>query len=72
MVERAAREAGERTGLFTSPHLVRFNERIRVNGVEISHADVVRLVAFMRERTRDWEHCPTFFELVFVLALLPI
>jgi len=36
MVERVARENGMRTGLYTSPHLCRFAERIRVNGSPIS------------------------------------
>ena len=36
MVERVARESGMRTGLYTSPHLCRFAERIRVNGEPIS------------------------------------
>lgn len=36
MIEAALREAGYRTGLYTSPHLVRVNERIRVSGEEIT------------------------------------
>src|SRR3970040_358207 len=35
--------AGHRVGLYTSPHLVTFNERIRVDGTMISDADVARL-----------------------------
>src|SRR5256885_3649356 len=35
--------AGYRVGLYTSPHLVRFNERIRVDGVSIADDDVLRL-----------------------------
>lgn len=38
MVERIAREAGKRTGLYTSPHLVRFAERIRVDGEPVEDA----------------------------------
>jgi len=37
--------AGFKTGVYTSPHLVRFNERICVNGQEISDAGVVRAYA---------------------------
>ncbi|MDL2257988.1 bifunctional folylpolyglutamate synthase/dihydrofolate synthase [Eubacteriales bacterium OttesenSCG-928-K08] len=36
-LERILREAGYKTGLFTSPHIVCYNERIRINGEEISH-----------------------------------
>lgn len=41
MIEAGLRAAGRRTGLYTSPHLVRINERIRVSGEEISEADFV-------------------------------
>jgi dihydrofolate synthase/folylpolyglutamate synthase len=41
MIESGLRAAGRRTGLYTSPHLVRINERIRVSGEEISEADFV-------------------------------
>jgi dihydrofolate synthase/folylpolyglutamate synthase len=36
---------GLRTGLFTSPHLIKFNERVQVDGIPIDDADLVRLVA---------------------------
>src|SRR5512138_1753908 len=36
-------QAGYKAGLFTSPHLVRFNERIRINGVEITPDEVTTL-----------------------------
>ena len=35
--------SGYRVGLYTSPHLVRFNERIKIDGEDISDADIVRL-----------------------------
>src|SRR3974390_452275 len=48
MLESIYRAAGLRVGLFTSPHLVSFGERIQVNRQPISEADVVRLVAEMQ------------------------
>lgn len=45
MLEAALRGAGHRTGLYTSPHLVRINERIRVAGEEISEADFAAVSA---------------------------
>ena len=48
MLESIYRAAGLRVGLFTSPHLVSFRERIQVNRRWISEADVVRLVSEMR------------------------
>ena len=44
MLESIYRAAGLRVGLFTSPHLVAFGERIQVNRQFISEADIVRLV----------------------------
>src|SRR5437867_3713085 len=49
MLESIYRAAGLRVGLFTSPHLVSFRERIQVNRRLISEGDVVRLVEEMRE-----------------------
>ncbi len=68
--ESIARAAGYRTGLFTSPHLVRFSERIRVNGEEIAEADCTRLIEKLRALIEPWEVKPTFFELVLALAMM--
>src|SRR6266581_5014834 len=48
MLERIYRAAGLRVGLFTSPHLVAFGERIQVNRQLISEREVVKLVAEMQ------------------------
>ena len=48
MLESIYRAAGLRVGLFTSPHLVAFNERIQVNREPIPAAEVARLVAKMQ------------------------
>ena len=37
-------EAGLKVGLYTSPHLIRFNERIRINGIQIDDDDIVEFV----------------------------
>ena len=71
MIESLVRTAGVTTGLFTSPHLVSFTERIRVNGKEISEAEVVSLAD---EVQRVAEHIPgflpTFFEVTTAIAFL--
>ena len=60
--------AGYRVGLYTSPHLVDFRERIRVNGKMISKARVVR---FVEEEKSFFEPLqPSFFEITTSLALL--
>ena len=48
MIERIAREAGLTTGLYTSPHLHSFTERVRVNGAPISQAEIVERAARLR------------------------
>ena len=48
MLESIYRAAGLRVGLFTSPHLVSFRERIQVNRQLISESDVVRMVDELR------------------------
>jgi dihydrofolate synthase / folylpolyglutamate synthase len=72
MLENIYRAAGLRVGLFTSPHLVSFAERIQVNRKWIAPEDVARLVAEMRSApvfSGGGEVCPTFFEVVTVMAL---
>lgn len=66
--------AGLRVGLYTSPHLVSFRERIRVNGQAISEDEVVRLGADLFERYGDEAHSEnvrtlSYFELTTLLAL---
>jgi dihydrofolate synthase / folylpolyglutamate synthase len=71
MLESVYRAAGLKVGLFTSPHLVSFRERIQVNRQLIPETEVTRGV----EEMQAWlgrfpvETHPTFFEIVTVLAL---
>jgi dihydrofolate synthase / folylpolyglutamate synthase len=71
MLEGIYRQAGLRTGLFTSPHLVSFRERIQIGRELISEQDVVRLVEKLQALLADFpkDHHPTFFEVVTVMAL---
>ena len=71
MLESIYRAAGLRTGLFTSPHLVSFRERMQIGREMISEGEVVRLVEKYRRLAEEFprEHHPTFFEMVTVMAL---
>ena len=62
--------AGFRTGLFTSPHLVSFTERIRVNNEEIREDEVIELTEEIRSTIEGSELNPTFFEFVTAMGLL--
>ena len=82
MVDAMCRAAGRRTGLYSSPHLLSFTERIRVDGVPIGEAEIVALTErletiasahFSPETTEPPDGClphPTFFELTTVMAFL--
>jgi dihydrofolate synthase / folylpolyglutamate synthase len=67
MIDSIARTAGLKTALFTSPHLIRFNERIQINGLPIDNENVVRGIDRIRQLI-DEEHHPTFFEINTALA----
>lgn len=67
MLESIYRGAGLRTGMFTSPHLVSFRERIQVNRQLIPEADIIRFVAELRAAKGDME--VTLFEFAAVMAL---
>ena len=70
LVESVYRAAGYRVGLFTSPHLVSFRERLQINRVPIDEAGVVELVDEMAPLLAEFgESRPTFFEVVTVMAL---
>lgn len=60
--------AGYRTGLYTSPHLVDFRERIRVDGRPIPQDDVCRFVDTYMADSELRALAPTFFELTTVMA----
>ncbi|MBI5846397.1 MAG: bifunctional folylpolyglutamate synthase/dihydrofolate synthase [Nitrospirae bacterium] len=71
MIESLLRTSGVTTGLFTSPHLVSFTERIRVNGREISEAEVVSLAGEVRRVAETIPgFLPTFFEVTAAMAFL--
>jgi dihydrofolate synthase / folylpolyglutamate synthase len=66
MTASILQEAGFKTGLFTSPHLVDFRERIRINGFMIPKKSVTEFVASVRTQCQDIH--PSFFELTTAMA----
>src|SRR6478736_4504631 len=69
MIDSICRAQGHRTGLFISPHLITFRERIRVNGEMISEDAVAGGLTLIRDLIADWDPHPTFFEVTTALAL---
>ncbi len=72
-VSSILQKAGYRVGLYLSPHLERFSERIVVSNQEISEKDLAMLIAEIRPFVEDMKQqndTPTFFEIVTALAFL--
>ena len=73
MIERMLREAGYKTGLYTSPYIEVYNERIRINGVPVSGAQLAALVEYVWPAVEDCERAGvhiTEFELGTALAFV--
>lgn len=66
LIAAILQEAGYKVGLYTSPHLIDFRERIRINGEKISKDYVVNFVAKHRESFEPIR--PSFFELTMMMA----
>jgi dihydrofolate synthase / folylpolyglutamate synthase len=69
MIDSILRAQRYRTGLFTSPHLVTFRERIRLNGEMVTEETVASGLMVIRDLVNDWDPHPTFFEVATALAL---
>ncbi|HEY2986583.1 MAG TPA: folylpolyglutamate synthase/dihydrofolate synthase family protein [Candidatus Binatia bacterium] len=70
MLHRILTRAGYRAGLYISPHVVSFTERMRVGDEEISEDQVVELAETIKRRTAEERIRLTFFEIVTVMALI--
>ena len=69
MIESVLRASGFKTGLYTSPHLFRFNERFRINGREIPDAALEQLIADVEAAAQSLTtRPPTFFEISTAMA----
>ena len=71
MMASILQKEGYRVGLYTSPHLIRFTERIKVNGKEIEKEEVAALAGWMKERIEAAGITPsfTFFDFTTAMAL---
>jgi len=68
MLASVLQESGYKTGLFTSPHLKDFRERIRVDGEMISEEAVIQFTEVFREKNESEKLEPSFFELTVSMA----
>ncbi len=70
MTASVLKAAGYKTGLYTSPYLYRFNERMQINGKEISDDVLAEIVTRVKPAAEAMEDHPTEFELMTAIALL--
>ena len=64
----ALQEAGYKVGLYTSPHLIRFNERIKINSEDIPSEVLIEYIENIKETYSEANLQPTFFEFTTALA----
>lgn len=64
MVASILRQAGYKVGLYTSPYIIRFGERIQVNGQQISDEDICALTEYVKPFAESIFERPTEFEVV--------
>lgn len=69
MLASVLKEAGYRTGLYISPHLRRYNERMQVDGVDISDDDLIRAAQRVKEACEQMGGTPIVFEVLTLMAL---
>ena len=70
MLDSICREAGIKSGIYTSPHLVSMTERVKVSGIEITTEEFAACATVVRDVSEQLEALPTFFEQVTAIALL--
>ena len=68
MTASILRKAGYRTGLYTSPYIYRFHERMQIDGVEISDEDLIAITEYVKPLADSMKESPTEFELVCAIA----
>lgn len=64
MLASVLKESGCKTGLYTSPYILRFNERMQINGKEISDGELAEITEYVKSCAETMEDTPTEFELV--------
>lgn len=70
MLSAILKAAGYKVGLYTSPYIVRFNERMCINGQSISDEELAELVSIVKPLAESMEDKPTEFELITAISFL--
>ena len=70
MLAAVLQQAGYKTGLYTSPHLRRYNERIRIDGKDVSDEEMCRAAEILEQCVEQMDDRPTVFERITALAMV--
>ncbi len=70
ITEKILEEAGYKVGKYTSPHILKFNERIRVGAEDIEDRDISRLYGIIKDKVSELNIKPTFFEITTAMMFL--
>lgn len=68
MLSSILKEAGYKTGLYTSPYILKFNERININGEMIDNNSLAEIASYVKNYAETMEDKPTEFELITAIA----
>ena len=72
MLDSILRADGYKTGLFTSPYVRRFNERMRYCGEDISDSELAEITGYVRDFADTMSEKPTEFELITAIAFVSL
>ncbi|HXK65543.1 MAG TPA: Mur ligase family protein, partial [Spirochaetota bacterium] len=70
MIAAILQAAGYTVGLYTSPHLIRYNERISINGKEITDEEISEYTEMLETLCNTHSYTPTFFDAFTMIAFL--
>ena len=70
MLAAILQKAGYRVGLYTSPFIIRFNERMRIDGMDIPDNELAEITEFVKPHAEAMTDTPTEFELITAIALV--
>ena len=70
MLASILQKAGYKVGLYTSPFILRFNERMRINGVDIPDNELAEITELVKPHAEAMSDTPTEFELITAIALV--
>ena len=69
-ISNILKNCGLKVGIFTSPYIHRFSERIKINNLEISNEEISNYISEIEQKTKELNDIPTYFEILTAMAFL--